>query len=69
MREVQVENEEKHYIKISRNQREGDGIRIATSKATSNIRREGPAETPVDDLRKKLFTLLESDLNGHFCRP
>lgn len=68
MREAQVENEEKHYMKIPRNQREGDGIRIAKSKATSNIR-EGPAETPVDDLRKKPFTLLESDLNGYFCRP
>lgn len=38
MREVKVENEEKYYIKISRNQCEGDGIRTAKSKATRKVK-------------------------------
>lgn len=69
MREVKVENEEKHYIKTLRNQCEGDWLRIANSKATRNVRTEALTETPVDDLRKKHFTVLMSDLNRDFCRP
>lgn len=37
-------------------------------KQQEMLRTEGSIETPVDDLRKKPFTILERDLNRDFCR-
>lgn len=37
-------------------------------KQQEMLRTEGSNETPVDDLRKKSFTILERDLNRDFCR-
>lgn len=68
MREEKAENEKKHQIKISSNQCEGDGIGIAKSKATRNIKTKALAEISVNVLRKKSFTIL-SNMNGDFCMP
>lgn len=68
MREEKVENEKKHQIKISSKQCEGARIRRVKSKATRNIKTKALAETSVNVLRKKSFTIL-SNLNGDFCMP
>lgn len=68
MREEKVENEKKHQIKISSKQWKGDRIRRVKSKATRNIKTKALAETSVNVLRKKSFTIL-SNLNGDFCMP
>lgn len=69
MQEEKAEHEKRHYRKISRNQCERDKIRIAKPKAVRNVRMEAPSETSADDLRKKPFTLLKSDLKEAFCMP